>query len=130
MAKRLSNVTDTELQILQVLWENAKATIGEITEAIYPEKTAPQYATVQKLLERLEGKNCVSRDRSQRAHLFEATVNREQFIDNGLQTLADQLCGGSLTPLLTNLVSSDRISSEERQSLRNLIERLDKENLE
>lgn len=124
MERRIETVTDTELAILRELWERGHATIREVTDAIYREGTAPQYATVQKLLERLEAKECVVRDRSTRAHRFRAIVSRDEFIGSRLQTLADKLCGGSLTPLLTNLVQSKGISKRDRDSLRELIEQL------
>ena len=44
-----------------------------------------------------------------------------------LQAVAEQLCGGSLTPLLTHLVKAGRLSSDQRESLRSLLDDLDKE---
>ncbi len=124
MSDRPPQVTNTELAILRHLWRHGGATIRQLTEALYPEGTAPQYATVQKLLERLESKDCVTRDRTQRAHRFRPTVSREEFIGSRLQGLADNLCDGSLTPLLTQLVRAQRVSEKDRQALRRLIDEL------
>jgi BlaI family penicillinase repressor len=121
---KLETVTDTELAILREIWDRGSATIRQITDALYPEGTAPQYATVQKLLERLEAKDCVARDRSERAHLFRALVTRDEYLGYRLQALADRLCDGSTMPLLTNLVQARAISSEDRESLRELIDEL------
>jgi predicted transcriptional regulator len=52
-------------------------------------------------------------------------MEREDLIDRRLQTLAEQLCGGSLAPLLSHLVRADRLSAADRQSLRDLIDELD-----
>ena len=117
-------VTDAELAILQELWQHGPETIGQLTDALYPERTAPQYATVQKLLERLEAKGCVKRDRAGRAHRFAATVSREDFIGGQLQSLADRLCGGSLTPLLTQLIDERKLSKRDLESLRALLDEL------
>ena len=82
---------------------------------------------MQKLLERLEAKNCVARDRSASVHVFTAAIARDDLIGRRLRSLAEQLCGGSLTPLLTHLVQAESLSASERQSLRALIDRLDDE---
>ncbi len=72
MAKKGRRVTEYELAVLDVLWNRGPATIREITEAIYEEMSPASYATVQKLLERLEKKGCIRRDRSRFAHQFRA----------------------------------------------------------
>jgi len=43
-----------------------------------------------------------------------------------LQTTAEDLCAGSMTPLLTHLVQSQQLSSEDRSTLRDLLDKLDK----
>src|SRR5689334_16715955 len=96
------DIPDSELAVLEVLWVNGPATIRQLTDALYPSGTVAHYATVQKLLERLEAKGCVERDRSGWAHVFAATIDRDALILRRLQATADRLCGGSLAPLLTN----------------------------
>ncbi len=64
MARTPHDVTDAELAILQLLWENREATIRYLTDSLYPHGGTAQYATVQKLLERLETKGFVRRDRA------------------------------------------------------------------
>jgi predicted transcriptional regulator len=125
MGRTPQDVTDTELAILQLLWEHGSQTIRQLTDALYPGGSAAQYATVQKLLDRLEAKGHVGRDRSGPAHVFAAAVQREELIDRRLQDMAEKLCGGSLTPLLTHLVRARRLSPRERQQLRDLIDELD-----
>jgi len=124
MKANFERVTDTELSLLNHLWDRGVATIRELTDATYPDGTYAQYATVQKLLERLESKRFVTRDRSERAHLFTATVTRREFIGSRIQGMANELCGGSLTALLTNLVETTSLSVQERKSLRDLVKRL------
>jgi len=125
MARTPRDITDAELGVLQVLWEGGAATIRQLTDRLYPEGRAAHYATVQKLLERLEGKGCVSRDRGGAVHVFAAAVGRGELIGRKLQSVAEQLCGGSWTPLLTNLVQSRRLSARDRKALRELIDEID-----
>lgn len=127
MTRHFRNVTDAELAILRVLWERGPATIRQLTEILYPEGTAAQYATVQKLLQRLEGKDCVSRDRTPPVHVYEASIDRAALIDEQLRKMAEKLCNGSLTPLLTHLVSAERLSEKDRKMLREMVAELDNE---
>lgn len=122
MKSRSVDVSETELAILEVLWKLGEATIRQIDERLYDSPTTATYATVQKLLERLEAKGCVSRDRSGFAHLFRATVDRRTLIDQRLQEVADKLCGGSLTPLITHLVDGKQLSARDRQALKKWME--------
>src|SRR4051812_29503110 len=106
MARTPQDITDAELAVLQLLWDQGPATIRQLTDVLYPEGTQAQYATVQKLLERLEGKECVTRDRGPAVHRFAARLERDELIGRRLQAVAEKLCGGSWTPLLTHLVQA------------------------
>jgi len=118
---KLDRITDAELSILQVLWERGEAITREIASALYEEVTDPKMASAQKLLERLEAKGCVKRDRSERAHRFRPLVSQEQFLWSRLQALADRLCGGALAPLVTTLLRSKGLPRREREELCKLI---------
>ncbi len=126
MGRTRQDITDAELAVLQVLWDQGPATIRQLTDALYPPGSAAHYATVQKLLERLEAKRCVTRDRGAAVHVFAAAISREDLIGRRLRAVAEKLCGGSLTPLLTHLVRTTRLTTRERQELRDLIAELDR----
>src|SRR2546429_6037453 len=119
--KAFHDVTDTELAVLEQLWATPGATIRDIAERLYPGGGVAHYTTVQKLLERLAGKGFVARDASQMAHRFNAIVPRSELIGRRLRAMAEKLCGGSLTPLLTNLVKSESLTPGEISELRQLI---------
>jgi predicted transcriptional regulator len=125
MARTPRDITDAELGVLQVLWDGGPATIRQITDRLYPDGRPAHYATVQKLLERLEAKGCVRRDRRSAVHVFSAALGRGELIGRKLQSVAEQLCDGSWAPLLTNLVQSRRLSARDRKALRQLIDEID-----
>ena len=128
MARTPQDVTATELAILQALWDRGSATIRQLTEALYPGGgTTGQYATVQKLLDRLESKGHVERDRSGHAHRFRAVTDRDTLVGHRLRMMAEKLCGGLMAPLLTHLVRAETLTTEERQELRALIDELDRQ---
>jgi predicted transcriptional regulator len=126
MEQVVHDVTDAELAVLQALWERGEATIRQLTDAIYPEGTPSHYGTVQKLLERLEVKGCVRRDRNSWPHSFAPAVSRDELIGLRLRVMAEKLCGGSLSPLLTHLVEFERLSPQQLQTLRDRLDELDR----
>ena len=115
------NVTDAELRVLHALWDLGACTIRKLTDHLYPGGGQSSYATVQKLLDRLEEAGCVARDRSAMTHVFVAAVSRDDFIGGQLRVVADRLCGGSVTPLLTHLLKTETLSEDERKELRKLL---------
>ena len=125
MARTPQDVTDKELEVLQMLWELGPATIRQVRDRLYPGEGTSKYGTVQVLLERLEEKGFVARQQSAGAHTFTATVGRDELIGRRLRTVAEKLCGGSVTPLLTHLVKAQKLSAREREELRALIDELD-----
>jgi predicted transcriptional regulator len=117
-------VTAAELAVLRVLWDRGPASVRAIADELAGRGAPAQAATVQKLLERLEGKRWVARDRTGTVQLFRATADRDDLIGRRLRGIAEELCEGSLTPLLSHLVQNERLSPADRQALRDLIDRL------
>ncbi len=125
MARTPQDVTDTELAILQILWDQGPSTRRQITDVLYPRGGPAQYATVQKLLERLEGKGFVAaKNRGQGVLTFTVSVDRDELISRKLQEMAAKLCGGSMTPLLMNLVRAQPLTDHQLDELRSFVEDL------
>jgi len=127
MERTPQDVTEAELQVLQVLWDQAPATIRQITDTLYPEPTDANYSTVQKLLERLEQKGHVARNRRTHRHLFSAVTSREKLVGRRLRALAEQLTDGTMASLLTHLVRAETLSPEELGEVRTLIDQLSRQ---
>lgn len=120
------DVTDAELDILQLLWQRGAMSVRQLADVLYPGGKPAQYATVQTLLSRLEAKDCVVSDKAQRPHQYRASVEREGLIGWRLRQTAEKLCGGSLTPLLLHLLQADDYDDSERNELRAHLEQLRK----
>jgi BlaI family penicillinase repressor len=115
-------LTNAELAIMNLLWQNDRLTAREIREQLYHDATKAQHGTVQKLLQRLEDKGYVERDRSLFVHLFSAAVSRQTYAGRQLESLADKLTDGSFSPLITHLVEHKKISSEEINRIRVILD--------
>jgi BlaI family transcriptional regulator, penicillinase repressor len=111
------DVTNTELAILQVLWDQGETTRRQVADVVYPGGSEAHYASVQNLLGRLERKGFVRSNREGNVLFFTAIVDRDELIRRRLQSLADKLCGGAAAPLIMNLVRSQPLSAAEVEQL-------------
>jgi predicted transcriptional regulator len=117
-----SGITDTELDVLKQLWAVGAQTSRQLVDALYPSGTASDVGTIHSMLQRLEAKKLVDRDRSRHPHLFSAAVSQSKVAGQQLRTLAEKLSDGSLFPFLTHLVETKSLSDDELSSLRKLID--------
>ena len=115
-------LANAELAIMELLWQHDRLTARKIREELYPGSTKAQHGTVQRLLQRLEEKGYINRDRELSVHLFSAAITRQAYAGGQLESLADKLTGGSLAPLLTHLIEEKKISRAEIKRLRELLE--------
>jgi predicted transcriptional regulator len=121
MALKPQPITDAELAILKLLWDKQPLVTRSIRDAIYPDGDLSELATVQKLLQRLEDKGIVQRNRSATPHAFTATVSREQVAGQHFDALADKLTEGSLVPFIMHAASKKRLSEKERDAILELL---------
>lgn len=125
MARKAQDVTDAELAILEQLWDSGPLSVRHLADLLYGSTSTSNTATVQKLLGRLESKGFVARDQTVWPRLFRADVARSELIGRRLQITADDLCEGSMGPLLTHLVRSGTLSRVDRAKLKSLLDDLD-----
>src|SRR6202050_1382786 len=117
-------LTKLELQILEILWAQGKASIREIQEA-FPEPR-PAYTTVQTTVYRLEGKKAVRRVRKiSNAHIFEPTVAR----DVARHRLLDEILsffGGRAQPMMAQLAEAGKLTLADVKELEKAIRKADR----
>ena len=126
MGRASREITDTELSLLNELWERPSMTVQALTEVLYGNNAPALLATVRKLLDRLEAEGCVSRDRTTWPNQYSAVLKRDDLAGKRLQSAADELYDGDLAPLLTHLVRLQKLTPEDRANLRGLLDELDK----
>src|SRR3954470_23462900 len=103
---------------MDLLWRNERMTARDLREQLYPDANKAQHGTVQRLLERLEKKGFVQRDKGLSIHFFSPQVSREAYAGGQLEELADKLTSGSIAPLITHLVEEKKISRDEIKRIR------------
>ncbi len=123
--KRKPAVSDTEFAVLETLWDRGPGTVRELSDELRARRHRWAYTTVQTLLNRLEKKGYVAREKGGVAHVFSAAVTRKRLLGQRLKELAGQFCGGTTTPLVMALLDEGELSEEDIAGFRNMLEHLD-----
>jgi predicted transcriptional regulator len=114
--------TDAELQILQVLWKRAPLTVREVHEAL---QTSSGYTTVLKTMQIMADKGLVTRDESNRSHLYRPAVQAVPTERKLVSELMEKAFDGSAVRLAMRALSTGRASKEELAEVRALLEQLE-----
>jgi predicted transcriptional regulator len=117
--------TDSELEILTVLWARGPSTVREVHDAIAQRKPA-LYTTVLKMLQIMSEKSLVRRDERQRAHVYRASRPREWTQRQLAGDLLRRAFGGSASSLLLGALSASKATPEELAEIRRMIEKHEK----
>lgn len=115
---RKAPVSDAEFRVLEALWAQPGLTARQLTDLLYPQAGTAEIGTVQKLLQRLEAKRQVKRNRGQHVHRFSAVSTRAAYTGEQLERMADKLASGSLAPVIMHLVQAKKLRKDEIDELR------------
>jgi len=115
--------TESELEILQVLWKRGLATVREVHEELAALKDAG-YTTTLKLMQIMHEKGLVKRDDSMRTHIYQAAVSKEKTQKHLLGKMIDSLFGGSPTQLVIQALGEHKASEEELEKIQEMINSL------
>ena len=108
---------------MELLWDaDDRLTARRIREVLYPGTSKAQHGTVQRLLQRLENKGFIDRDASHSVHQFSPRIDRSEYASDQLESLARKLSGGSIAPLITHLITHERLSADEITRLRAILD--------
>lgn len=118
--------TDAELEILNVLWQRGACTVRDVHQAITRTRPAMGYTTVLKLMQIMAEKNLVRRDESQRAHVYEAQLEREQTQRQLIGDLLERAFEGSATKLVMQALNTKKASAEELSTIREMLDEFER----
>jgi BlaI family penicillinase repressor len=112
--------TESELEILQILWSKGLATVREVHEDLGSTKDVG-YTTTLKLMQIMHEKGLVKRDDSMRTHVYQAAVNKERTQKHLLGKMIDSLFGGSPTQLVIQALGEHKASPEELEKIQAIL---------
>jgi BlaI family penicillinase repressor len=118
--------TESELEILQVLWEKGTASVREVHEELAKSKDVG-YTTTLKLMQIMFEKGLVKRDATFKTHIYEPQVSRDKTQKHLLNKMIDTLFGGSSTQLVLQALGNHKASDEELEAIQQLLNNLKKQ---
>lgn len=116
--------TDAELSILHILWQRGPCTVREVFEAIAPDGRIG-YTAVLKLMQIMAAKGLVSRDDSERAHVYRAEQSEEYAQRCLTGDFVEKVFGGSAQRLVLQALTTHKASTEELAEIRQLLDELE-----
>jgi BlaI family transcriptional regulator, penicillinase repressor len=126
MSTKAIKPTESELEILQVLWEKDKASVREVHEELLKTKEAG-YTTTLKLMQIMYEKGLVSRDDTFKTHIYRPSVSKEKTQQHLLGKMINTLFGGSSTELVLQALGNHKASAAELEEIQQLLNNLKKQ---
>lgn len=117
--------TDSELEVLQILWEKKVATVREINDLLNLEKEVG-YTTTLKIMQIMHEKGLLSRESSGRQHIYKAEVQQTEVQQSLLGRFIDATFKGDATALVMQALGNHNTSHEELAQIKALIEKMEK----
>lgn len=117
--------TESELEILQVLWEKQEATVRDVHEELFRTRNIG-YTTALKLLQIMFEKGLVSRDESAKSHIYKAAVSREKTQKQLVGKMISTLFSGSPGELVMQALGNHQASADELEQIQKLLDNLKK----
>lgn len=114
-------LTESEWKIANCLWENKSMTIAEITEDL-SESTGWTRFTVITLLKRMLEKGAVSFVQDGRTKRFSPAIDKSDAEKEEVELLLDKIYNGNAGLLVSHIISSNRLTEEQIEELRKIIE--------
>ena len=123
--KKPKILTRAELRVMDVLWEQRRATVADVVAALPPPPLA--YTTVLTMLRILEQKEVVGRTPDGRAHIYHPLVERDEAATSAVSDVVRSFFANSKTALAVRLMEEERPSQQELDSIKALIAKYERE---
>jgi BlaI family penicillinase repressor len=118
---RTPPITDAEWEVMNVLWEKAASTAIEVADALR-ERTEWHPKTVKTLLGRLVRKGVVRYREEGNLYIYSPAIPRQRYIRDESASFIERVFGGETTPALMHFVRNTRLTEEEIEELRRLLD--------
>ncbi|MEJ2883322.1 BlaI/MecI/CopY family transcriptional regulator [Pedobacter sp. GR22-6] len=117
--------TESEMEILQILWEKGDCTVRDVHEILEKSKEAG-YTTTLKLMQIMHEKGLVSRDTSSKTHIYRALVNQQKTQQQLVSKMIDNVFNGSAARLVMQALGNHSASKDEIDSIKKYLDELSK----
>lgn len=116
--------TESELEILQIIWEKGQCSVRDVHDVLEKTKDAG-YTTTLKLMQIMHDKGLVERDTSAKTHLYKAVITREQAQNTAVNKILSTVFNGSSSQLIMQVLSNQQSSKEELDMIKQYLNQLE-----
>lgn len=120
-----SEPTRSELEILQVLWQNGASTVRTVNDILNEQKREVQYTSTLKLMQIMVEKGFLQRDESQMKHIYSPVVEEQSTKSHLLEKFVDTMYNGSASSLMMQLLGNKKTSKKELDAIREMLRKMD-----
>jgi predicted transcriptional regulator len=113
--------TNSELAILQVLWQRGPLTVREVHDVVAG-TSGVSYTTVLKTMQIMLEKGLLTRDPSQRQHIYRAVVTQKKTQLRIVRDVLEKAFEGSLAKLVLGALQSNSVNDKELAEIRKILE--------
>ena len=116
--------TESELEILQVIWKKGQCTVRDVHEELAKNKDAG-YTTTLKLMQIMHDKGMVERDTTAKTHLYKALITREQAQQTAIDKIISTVFKGSTSDLVIQALGHHRASKDEIDAIKDYLKQFE-----
>lgn len=120
----INKPTRSELEILQVIWDNGPSTVRFVNDRLN-ERKKRGYTTTLKLMQIMLDKKLLNREEESRVHIYDATVRKEEMQVSLLDRFLENTFSGSAHKLVMQVLGNHKPSRRELEEIKNLIKKLE-----
>lgn len=123
MAKSQRSLGQLELEVLKIVWERQKSTVGKVVETLAKSRPCAR-TTVLTVIQRLHAKGFLKRRKVGGILQYSPTKGRGLVISNLISQFVDKVLDGSPAPFVAYLAQSKDLTEEQADQLHELAEQL------
>ena len=127
MTEQALKPTDSELEILNILWEKGPSTVRDVHDVLTQSKEAG-YTTTLKLMQIMHDKGLLKRDVTNKSHVYTANISQEKTQGQLVKRMIDNVFNGSASQLVMQALGHHRTDSKELQEIKKYLEEMEKKN--
>lgn len=125
MSNKKYNPTESELEILQVLWDKEIATVREIHEVLEKVKDTG-YTTTLKIMQIMTEKGLLERNTANRTHIYKPLLSRENIQEHFLNKMLNGLFKGSESRLIMGALDQKELSTKDLDEIKEYLRQFEK----
>jgi BlaI family penicillinase repressor len=120
--------TESELEILQVLWDSGPATVRDVNDTL-SQRREVGYTTTLKFMQIMHEKGLLDREKDGKTHIYRSAIPREATQRVLIDRFLESAFGGSAMQLVMQTLGGHKASAEEIDQIRTYLDSLDTETL-